>query len=373
MTTAPPVDVEGRSPEDDYDDETGAPRFDFTRRRIALFVAFVLAMIVALYLLVPQLTGLDDTWHRIEEGSPAWLALGLACTVGMFGGYVLLFQGVFSRAGGRVLSWRESYQITMAGLAATRLLSAGGAGGIVLTAWALRKAGMRKQVVADKTLSFLALTYLVYTAAIIVVGYGLHFGLLPGPDPFAMTFLPATLALVLTAIGLSIAFVPTDLQQRLEGFAKRQGRVGRIAQRLATAPATMSAGMRDAIAHLGSRDPALLGAVAFWAFQIAVLWASFRAFGDAPHLSVVVMAFFVGMLGNLLPLPGGIGGVDGGMIGAFAAFGVDAGLAVVAVLVYRGFTFWLPTIPGILAYLQLRKTVERWGAVRRLGGPAREY
>ena len=38
------------------------------------------------------------------------------------------------------------------------------------------------------------------------------------------------------------------------------------------------------------------------------------------------------MLGNLLPLPGGIGGVDGGMIGAFIAFGVDGGLAVVAVL-----------------------------------------
>ena len=75
---------------------------------------------------------------------------------------------------------------------------------------------------------------------------------------------------------------------------------------------------------------------------------------------MLVIGFFVGMLGNLLPLPGGIGGVDGGMIGAFAAFNVDTGLAVVAVLVYRAFTFWLPTIPGVIAYLQLRKTVERW-------------
>ena len=66
------------------------------------------------------------------------------------------------------------------------------------------------------------------------------------------------------------------------------------------------------------------------------------------------------MLGNLLPMPGGVGGVEGGMIGAFVAFGVDAGLAVVAVLVYRAFTFWLPLIPGVIAYFQLRKTVERW-------------
>ena len=66
-----------------------------------------------------------------------------------------------------------------------------------------------------------------------------------------------------------------------------------------------------------------------------MLWAAFHAFGEPPPLAVLVLGFFVGMLGNLLPLPGGVGGVDGGMIGAFAAFGVDAGLAVVAVLVFR--------------------------------------
>ena len=95
-----------------------------------------------------------------------------------------------------------------------------------------------------------------------------------------------------------------------------------------------------------------------------MLWACFEAFGESPPLAVLVLGFFVGMLGNLLPLPGGIGGVDGGMIGAFAAFDVDAGLAVVAVLAYRAFTFWLPTIPGVIAYLQLRKTVTRWRAER---------
>jgi uncharacterized protein (TIRG00374 family) len=112
--------------------------------------------------------------------------------------------------------------------------------------------------------------------------------------------------------------------------------------------------------HLRSRDPALLGAVLFWAFQIGVLWAAFHAFGDAPPWAVLIQGFFVGMLGNLLPMPGGVGGVEGGMIGAFVAFGVDGGLAVVAVLVYRAFTFWLPMIPGVVAYLQLRHTVEGW-------------
>ena len=91
-----------------------------------------------------------------------------------------------------------------------------------------------------------------------------------------------------------------------------------------------------------------------------MLWAAFHAFGDAPPVAVLVQAFFVGMLGNLLPIPGGVGGVEGGMIGAFAAFGVDAGLAVVAVLVFRAFTFWLPLLPGVIAFFRLRARVEEW-------------
>jgi uncharacterized protein (TIRG00374 family) len=126
--------------------------------------------------------------------------------------------------------------------------------------------------------------------------------------------------------------------------------------------------MRDALAHQRTRDPALLGTVLFWGCQILVLWAAFRAFGDAPPAAVLVQAFFVGMLGNLLPMPGGVGGVEGGMIGAFAAFGVPLGLAVPAVLAYRVFAFWLPTIPGAIAYFQLRRTVARWRAER--GAPA---
>jgi uncharacterized protein (TIRG00374 family) len=108
----------------------------------------------------------------------------------------------------------------------------------------------------------------------------------------------------------------------------------------------------------------VLGALAYWGFNIAVLWACFHAFGEAPPWGIIIMGYFVGMLGNLLPLPGGVGGVDGGMIGAFAAFGVEFGLATVAVLTYRGFAFWLPTIPGAIAYFQLRHTVGRWRAER---------
>jgi len=334
---------------------------EINRRSVLSLAAFLLLSLAALYFLLPQLAGLEDTWRRIEDGSPYWMLVALLFGCGMFFGYVAMFRGIFLKAGGtNRIDWRASYQITMAGLAASRIFAAGGAGGLVLTAWALRRSGMRKRIVADKTLTFLILTYMPYMAALIICGLGLRLGIFNGPAPFGLTVVPAIIAIILTAIGVSTALVPTDLQRRLEGFARGHGRFGALAQKLANLPASASAGMRDALQHLRHPDPALAGAVLFWAFQVAVLWASFHAFGDAPPLAVLTQAFFVGMFGNLLPMPGGVGGVEGGMIAALAAFDVDAGQAVVAVLLFRAVTFWLPLIPGVVAYFQLRKTVDRW-------------
>ena len=249
-------DVNQKAHDDEDEHEEHPPRLDISARSLAGFLLFVVLAIVALYFLLPQIAGLEETWHRLEDGSPFWLGLALVFTLGMFGGYVLLFHGVFARVAAGRLTVRESYQICMAGLAATRLFSAGGAGGIVLTAWAMRGAGLPRRVVADKTISFLVLTYLVYTFAMIVFGYGLRFGVFPGPDPFTMTVIPATLALIATVLGLSIAFVPTDFERRLQtaGAAPRAHRPARPAagdaaghrleRRCATRCATCSRGTR---------------------------------------------------------------------------------------------------------------------------------
>ena len=347
--------------EDDISAEEEMPRLRVTRKTLALGILFIVATLAFLYFVLPQIAGLEDTWQRIEEGNPWWLALAFVFTVASFVGYVALFQFVYVRAGSRI-DLRASYQITMAGLAATRLFAAGGAGGIALTAWALRRSGMGRRQVADSTVAFLALTYLVYMLALIVVGIGLRVGLFPGPAPFAITVVPAIFGAVAILVFGLMALVPTDFERRIESWAASHDhpRVERTGRRIATAPAAVSAGVREAVTHLRAGDLALLGSLLFWMAQIGTLWASFHAFGGPPPLAVIVMAFFVGMLGNLLPLPGGVGGVDGGMIGAFAAFGVDFGLATVAVLTYRGFAFWLPTIPGVVAYFQLRRTVQRW-------------
>lgn len=336
------------------------PRVIITRERALLFGVFVASAIAFLYFVLPKLAGLGDTWHRLGEGDATWLiaALGLECL--SFAGYVAVFRTVFLQEGSRI-DWRASYQITMAGLAATRLFAAAGAGGIALTAWALRRSGMARREVADRMLAFLVLLYTVYAAALVLVGFGLYSGVLHGPAPFAITVVPAVFGLIAFALAGAMALLPADTERWLAAWGRGEGRARQLLARAVTVPAAVSTGIRTAIGLVRAGHWGVLGAVAWWGFDIAVLWACFHAYGtDPPPVGVIVMAYFVGMLANTLPLPGGIGGVDGGMIGAFAAFDVPFGYATVAVLTYRAFAFWLPTLPGAIAYFQLRRTVAGW-------------
>ncbi len=339
--------------------EEEMPRVRFTRNQLVVSVVFGLSAVAFLYFVLPKLVGLKETWNRLERGNVWWLGLGAALEICSFLGYVALFRAVFVRGRSRI-DWRESYQITMAGLAATRLFAAAGAGGVALTAWALRRSGMAARTVACRMIAFMALLYGVYMATLVICGLGLYVGLFPGPAPFAITVVPAIFGAAVIAVFLGVSLLPRDFERLVVRAHEGGGRFAAVLRRIATAPAAVATGVRTAIALVRSRDVHLLGAVAWWGFDIAVLWACFHAFGSAPPQAVIVMAYFVGMIANTLPLPGGIGGVDGGMIGAFTAFGVSVDVSIVAVLAYRAIAFWLPTVPGAVAYLQLRRTVNRW-------------
>jgi len=345
--------------------EEGLPRVIITRRRALALGLFVASVVAFLYFVLPKLAGLGKTWDRLGQGAPGWLAVAAAFEFLSFAGYIALFRTVFVRSRESRIDWRASYEITMAGLAATRLFAAAGSGGIALTVWALRRAGLDRRTVAAEMVVFMTLLYAVYMAALVLFGIGLRTGLLPGGGSFAITILPAIFGGGVLLLFTALTLLPADVEGRLAGWAARRGqnrRGARVLARLVTLPALVANGVRGALAVARSRDPLVIGAIAWWGFDIATLWASFRAFGAAPAFSVVVMAYFVGMLANVLPLPGGIGGVDGGMIGAFIAFGVGTPIAVVAVLVYRAFAFWLPTVPGGIAYIQLRRRVAGWAA-----------
>lgn len=359
MTSVGPHDDPELEVDDFDDDDEEMPKVQITRDHAVVLVLFVIGMIGFLYFVLPHLGEQKDTWERLGDGNGWWLAVAFAFQILAMASYVLIFQGVHVPPNSPI-TYRESYLITMAGLAATRLFAAGGAGGVALTAWALRRSGMKKREVAERMIAFLVLLYGVYAVALIISGVGLRTGIFPGKAPFALTVVPAIICAALVVIFLAIALVPDDLERRLGRFKPKNPRAARLMTRLATGPASLSGGVRFALHKIRHPDAAMIGTVTWWVFNIAVLWAAFKAFGEAPPMAIIVTGYFVGLLGNLLPLPGGIGGVDGGMIGAFAALGVASSLAVVAVLVYRLFAFWLPSIPGAIAYFQLRHTVNGW-------------
>jgi uncharacterized protein (TIRG00374 family) len=337
------------------------------RRKIASGLLLVFLLIVAIYVLFPKIVGADEAVSNLDEAVWYWVVVAIGFNVLAFGAYVALFRGVLGGTRDddvhRRLDLRASYQITMAGLAATRIFSAAGVGGIVLTYWALRKAGVPRRRAACRMLAFLVLTYFVYLAALVVFGVLLRTGVLHGEEPLAGTVVPAAISGGVIALFLMIAAIPDDFERRIQHYARGYRRA-RYLQRIATGPATLAMGTRTAIAYVRHPQRGLLalgGAVGFWAANIGILWASFKAFGGEVPFGVLVQGFFLGMAANLIPSPaGGVGAVDAGMIGAFALFGIDEGVVFPAVLTYRVIAFWLPIPPGIVAFIQLRKTVAGW-------------
>lgn len=344
-------------------EERGLPRIA-SRRGVVTFAIAVILAVGLVYFGLPRLAGLNDTLDRLRDADWRWVVVAVGFELLSFLSYVVLFRSVFLPGAVRI-DWRASYQITMAGLAATRLFAAGGAGGVALTYWALRRAGMGRRLVVARLLAFMVLLYGVYMFALVIDGVFLRTGLLRGNAPWGLTILPAAVAGAVILIFIAFLFVPPDLEERIERrlvrAASEHRRLARLMRRLSTVPATLSRGTRTALELIKGRHPGLLGAIGWWAFDIAVLWASFHAFGEPPNQAVIVMAYFVGMAANLLPFfPGGVGSVEAGMIAAFVGFGTSGSLAVVAVLTYRTIAFWLPTVPGVIAYIQLRRTVNRW-------------
>jgi uncharacterized protein (TIRG00374 family) len=322
-----------------------------SRRRALVLVAAGGALVASLVLVLPSLADLPGTWERLTHGDARWLLLALGLEAVSFLGHIILFHAVGDDGRGRV-GIRASTEITLAGHAATRLFASGGAGGVALTAWALRRSGMERGDVTARMTTFLVLLYAVYMAALVLGGVGLFAGVFPGTAPLALTLVPAAFGAAAIAVALALP--------RLSDILERAQERGRSIGRIAPAARGVGDGVRTALRMARSLDAGLLGALLWWAGDVAVLWACFEAFGESPALAVVVMAYFVGMLANTLPLPGGLGGVDGGMVAALVAFGTDPGLAVVAVLAYRGFAFWLPILPGAAAWITLRRTVAGW-------------
>jgi uncharacterized protein (TIRG00374 family) len=322
-------------------------------RHLAVRVAEVAAVAALVVIALSALPGLDEVRARLQGADPvSVVALALA-EAGSCVGYLLVFRATFCSQ----MSWGLSYDIAMAELAANSLLPAGGAGGLALGAWALRQAGMPTGHIARRTVAFFVVTSAANFVALVVVGLGVFVGILDGRGSAVLTLVPA----LITALGaLVVGLSPRLLRALGERGAERDGWRGRVRLALRAWLVAGADGVDQAIALLRSHSVGVIvGSFAYMALDIAALGFGFAAVGHVPPFGTLVLGYLIGQLGNLIPVPGGIGGTEGALIAVFALYGVNLIEATAAVLLYRLFQLAVPALLGAPAFVVLRRKLIR--------------
>lgn len=327
------------------------------RRRLASRVALVALVLAALALAIASLPGLGEVRDQLAGASPGWLALALALQIASCMSFVVAFRAIFCRR----MPWRLSYDVAISVQGTNVLLPSGGAGGLAVAIWALTRTGIASEVVVRRGVAMWLLTSAVNFATAVLAGGLLAFGILAGGGSLALTAGPAICAALAIA---GVLALPRALSTA-RAMRPRAGRAGRLIALLRRA---LHGGVRDAVALGRSRDPhAVGGSIGFMVFDVAGLGAAFLAIGELPPVGVLLIAYVIGQLGGLIPVPGGVGGADGGLIAALVLYGTPLSSAAAAVLAFRAFQFGVPAVLGGLALARLPGIVER---APYLGEPA---
>jgi uncharacterized membrane protein YbhN (UPF0104 family) len=339
------------------------PGIDLGRllRRMVLFLVLAAAAVVAL----ATLPGVGDVRRRLSSAEPVWIVVSALFSLGSSLGFVVALWGAFDR----IPPGRAAIDLGFAEQGANVLLPAGGSSGPAFGTFVMRRAGVPPQLAADRHVALFLLTSGVSLGALVVAGLAAFAGLPHGDASIPWLLGPAAAGAVGIVLALGFARTPIPREPPAEH------RVRHLVWRLHR---FLHGGVRTSIALLRHGDPLLaIGAVAYYACDVAALAASFQAFGGrgAPPAAAFVLAYTLGHAGALLPTPGGVGGTDGGLIAAFAIYDAPLGLATAAVLGYRVFQLGIPVICGAVALLRIRgrltderlraEVQSRWAAAGR--------
>jgi uncharacterized membrane protein YbhN (UPF0104 family) len=306
-------------------------------RRRAIWIA-----LPALAIAVLGAAPLFDVPRKELAGCMAWVALAVALEALSVVGFILVFKLIF----GRGMALRQVVASGLRALGASSLLP----GGVIVgPALGARSAGGEHRQASALTRATVAFTIITLLPGVVIVGAlgaALWLGVLPGPHD-ALRTLPA--AGFTVAVVIALAICGRARTPRAQGSQKgARGRV--IPRNIAMCSRAAREGVPEARQVLRAADWKLLGTLGYYAFDNAALWAAFHAYGATPRPTVIMMGYLVGSLGSAVPVPGGIGAVEGGLIGALVLYGAPAGPAAGAVLLYRGVSLVLPVGLGACAW-----------------------
>jgi uncharacterized protein (TIRG00374 family) len=304
-------------------------------------------ILVAIVLFAP---GLGEVRDHLAKASPGWLVLATALEGLSFVSYVVMFGPIFCAG----LGWRRSWEIGGSELAMGSLVPASGAGGLALGAWVLHRGGMGGERIARRSVAFFLIKSGVNFLAVAVIGAVMAVGLVRPDLSLWLTALPAALA--------TLSIVAVAVLPRLGSGPRLGPDAPRLRRWFSATRRAVIDGITEGRKILRSADLRVLsGSFGYWFFDNAVLWANFHAFGMSPPITVILMGYLIGQLGGLIPVPGGVGGIDLGLIGVLVAYGTSAAGTAAAVFAYHLILFWLPLVVGGIAFAGLRRNMPSGG------------
>ena len=272
------------------------------------------------------------------------VAIAIACEAAWTWTLAQVYRSSLMAMGGTVRN-RDALRVSMGAFSLSRILPGGGAVGSVFAARELMAVGNSGTV----TLASMVVSWWIsmVTLSTLVLA-GIATGSAVGIVSPAYLLAPAiTLAALLAVGGIGMLAVRRPgLRAKILGIAHKACRD------IGTGEETAERTFITAVKRLnGGRGliKVSLWAGASWALDAAALWAIFDAFGHRVPVSVLVVGYGAANLLQALPelTPGWLGVLETTMSVTYAAFGVPAGIAVVAVLAYRFVSFWLPVAVGM--------------------------
>ena len=313
---------------------TASPERDAHRLRNGLISTMALGvLLLAIGLAVPDLR---EVLQRVAHAGTGWLVLAVALEVASCLGYVATVRLVLHRGPAREVRW-----LAWAEMAFGAVVPVGGAGGLAVGAWAMRAWGISWSRIANRSAVIFLLTTAINGSVLVLAGIGVWLGVGSAKTGLVYGLVPALA--VVAGMGFFL-LLPRGLARRAPGRRPKSA-LDRVGSWVSSAEKTAF-----------TPNWRLLGAVGYLLFDIAVLWACLRAVGVSAPLLALIVGYQVGYLANLIPIPGGLGVLEGGLLGALLLYGLPAAPTAAAVILYHAIALWVPTLGGTLAFARLRQS-----------------
>lgn len=307
------------------------------RLRHGLIALVILVAIVAgLMFAVP---GLHGVARRLGHMGAGWVIVGVGLEILSCLGYVLAFLQVFERS-----PIRFGARVALSELAFNAAVSLGGAGSVAVGGWLLVERGAPVERVAERSAVLFLLTSAINVITFVLAALAELIGVGGAPSNPLLSILPG-------AAGIAVLLFFLALPRLIE-----RPWLCRLPRKLQVAMRTTASSIRHTAELLRHPDWRLAGAIAYLWCDIGVLVACFAAAGYHPPLAALVLAYQVAYLSNLIPVPGGIGVLDGSLVGMLVLYGVNASAAAAATVVYHAIALWVPAMWGTVAFIVLRRS-----------------